>query len=322
MDFLETIREKAKKKKKTIILPEGSEKVICSAAQKIADDGIANIILLGDEKTINAGGKNIKILDPSRSNRKKEFAEEYFELRKNKETPAAAGKAMDNPLYFGCMLVRRGEADGLVGGALNTTADTVRAAIKVIGTGKNGSLVSSFFIMRVPDSPYGEKGHFLFADCGVVPDPTAEHLAAIALATAENADKLFGWTPRVAMLSFSTKGSAKSESAEKVKSAVEMARKENPALLIDGELQLDAAIVSEVAKKKGADRVLSGNANVLIFPDLNSGNIGYKLVQRLARADAVGPILQGLQKPVNDLSRGCSMEDVLNAVAVTAVQAG
>jgi len=227
---------------------------------------------------------------------------------------------METPLYFGCMLVREGEADGLVGGALNTTADTARAAIRVIGVGSSSCIMSSFFIMELPDGRFGENGCFFFADCGVIVEPTAEQLADIAIVTASNAKKMFGWTPRVAMLSYSTKGSAEGNSVSRIRQAIEIVRKKESGLLIDGELQFDAAIIPEVAKKKKAGDILSGNANILIFPDLNSGNISYKIAQRLGGAQAIGPIFQGLAKPVNDLSRGCSVEDIINAVAVTAIQ--
>ncbi len=320
MSFLDGLRVKAKEKQKTIVLPESNDERVCRAAEEIVKQKIAKVILLGNPSKINISESSVRIIDPNDSEKKEDFIETYYELRKGKENRKYAESIMDNFLYFGCMLVHKGEADGLVGGAVNNTADIVRSAIKVIGLRKGCSIISSFFIMKVPDHGYGENGCLLFADCGVVPEPNAEQLADIAVTTAASAGNLFGWTPRVAMLSYSTKGSAQGDSVEKVRKAVEIARGIDSGLIIDGELQLDAAIVSDVAKKKKADSVLSGNANILIFPDLNSANISYKIVQRLAGAEAVGPVLQGLAKPVNDLSRGCNVEDIVNSVAVTALQ--
>jgi phosphate acetyltransferase len=320
MDLLEQIRLRAKERFKTIVLPESEDERILQAARKITEQKLAKIIMLGDPQKTGESGKGMVIIDPKKSEKKKYFVDKYFELRKNKETMENAEMLMENPLYFGCMLVREGEADGLVGGALNTTADTARAAIRVIGVDSNSCIMSSFFIIELPDGRFGENGCFFFADCGVVVEPTAEQLADIAVVTASNAKKMFGWTPRVAMLSYSTKGSAEGSSVNRIRQAIEIVRKRESGLLIDGELQLDAAIIPEVAKKKKADNILAGNANILIFPDLNSGNISYKIAQRLGGAQAIGPIFQGLAKPVNDLSRGCSVEDIINAVAVTAIQ--
>lgn len=320
MNFLNTLKARAREKQRTIVLPEGNDERVRRAASEIVKQKVAKIILLGNPSKINISGNGLRVVDPESSEKKKDFIEAYYELRKNKESREYAESVMDNPLYFGCMLVRKGEADGMVGGAVNNTADVVRAAIRIIGVKKNCSVMSSFFIMKVPNVKCGEDGCFLFADCGVVPEPSAEQLADIAVSTASSARELFNWTPRVAMLSYSTKGSAQGVSVEKVKKAVDIARSRENGLMIDGEVQLDAAIVPDVAKEKKAHEVLSGNANILIFPDLNSGNISYKIVQRLAGAEATGPVFQGLAKPVNDLSRGCSVEDIVNSVAVTAVQ--
>ena len=321
MNFLDKIRVKAREKQKTIVLPEGEDERVRQAAKEIVKQKIGKVILLGTPSKLSISGSDIEVIDHVSSERKRDFTKTYYELRKDKKNMIDAESLMDNTLYFGCMLVRKGEADGLVGGAANATAEVARAAIKVIGLRENRSIMSSFFIMQVPNIDYGENGCFLFADCGVVSEPTSEQLADIALETASSAREFFGWTPlRVAMLSYSTKGSAEGDSFEKVRKAVDIARSTESNLLIDGEIQLDAAIVPEIAKKKEDDSVLSGNANILIFPDLNSGNISYKIVQRLAGAEAVSPIFQGLTKPVNDLSRGCRVEDIVNSAAVIAVQ--
>jgi phosphate acetyltransferase len=251
-----------------------------------------------------------------------EYANGFYELRKNKGvTIEQAEKTVKDPMYFGTMMVKLGHADGLVSGAVHTTGDLLRPGLQVIKTAQGISTVSSFFIMLVPDSTYGSNGMFLFSDCAVNPNPTAEQLAAIAISTAETAKNLCSMEPKVAMLSFSTKGSADHELVEKVRKATDIAKQLRPDLQIDGELQLDAAIVQKVAEQKAPGSSVAGQANVLIFPDLQSGNIGYKLVQRLAKAEAIGPVCQGFAKPINDLSRGCNVEDIVNVVAVTAVQA-
>jgi len=332
MDLMTNIINKAKGSAKTIVLPEGEEERVVEAAGKITADKIAKIVLLGDESKIAkiAAGqkvslKNIEIINPRNSKDLKNYTEEFYNLRKAKRkakglTSEEAGKIMLNPLYFGCMMVRQGRVDGLVGGSVNTTADTVRAALSVVGLKAGQATLSGFFLMIVPDCEYGEKGAFIFADCGVIPDPSARQLAAIAVSSAENARIFLNTGPVVAMLSFSTKGSAQHPSIDKVKEALEIVKKNNPELLIDGEFQVDAAIVPSVARIKTPGNKIAGQANVLIFPDLNSGNIAYKLTQRLAKAQAYGPILQGLAKPVNDLSRGCSAEDIVNVTAITAMQ--
>jgi phosphate acetyltransferase len=328
MDLISHIITKARGCKKTIVLPEGEEERVVKAAGKIIADKIAKIVLLGDEDKIAKIAdeskvflKGISIVNPAESHDLKDYSEEFFNMRKSKGlSKEAADKTMLNPLYFGCMMVRRGQVDGLVGGSVNTTADTVRAALQVVGLKEGKGTLSSFFLMIVPDCEYGEKGAFIFADCGVIPDPSSRQLAAVAVSSAESAKLFFNSEPVVAMLSFSTKGSASHPMIDEVREALDIVRKNNPQLLIDGEFQVDAAIVPSVAKIKVPDNKIAGKANVLIFPDLNSGNIAYKLTQRLAKAEAYGPILQGLAKPVNDLSRGCSVEDIVNVTAITAMQ--
>jgi len=322
MDLIKDIRIKAAGKKKTIVLPESGDERILSAAERIINEGIAaGVILIGDPNKIKIKkSAGIKIINHFDYERKHEFIETYSELRKGKETPQQTKQAMADPLFFGAMLVRKGLADCMVCGSVNSTANVLRSSIKVIGTREGCSLVSSFFIIQLKDEKLGEKGGYIFADCGVVPNPDARQLAQIAIASADSARTLFGWEPRVAMLSYSTKGSSGGESVGKVREAVEIVKAKEKGLCIDGEIQLDAAVVPDVARKKNAYEVLEGRANILIFPDLNSGNISYKLAQRFAGAQATGPILQGLAKPVNDLSRGCSVEDIVNSAAITMVQ--
>ena len=328
MDLIENIKKKAKRNYRAIVLPEGEEKRVIKAACKITADKMAKIILLGDEKKITKIAKsldislgNILIINPKTSNRQQGFSEEFYKLRKYKGlTPTQARQIMLNPIYFACMLLREGEVDGAVGGCVNTTADTVRAALQVVGLREGRATLSSCFLMIVPDCEYGYNGAFIFSDCGVVPNPSARQLAGIAISSAESARLFLNTEPYVAMLSFSTKGSAQHPSIDKIKEALQIVKSRKPHLAIDGEFQLDAAIVPYVAKIKAPDNKVAGRANVLIFPDLNSGNIAYKITQRLGRAQAYGPILQGLAKPVNDLSRGCSVEDIVNVVAITAIQ--
>ncbi|MDP1853529.1 MAG: phosphate acetyltransferase [Candidatus Omnitrophota bacterium] len=308
MDIESFLRSKAKKNKKVILLPEPEDIRVVKAAKIINAEGIAKAVIVRKDEMDSA-----KI---------KEYSGLFYELRKTKGiTHEDAERIMHSPLYYAAMMVRTGCASGFVAGASHTTPDVARAAIRCLGLDEKYSVVSSSFIMSVPNCAYGDDGLFFFADCGIVPEPNARQLANIALSTAELAKKILGIEPRVAMLSFSTKSSSDHNSLEKVKEATRIAKESRPDLKIDGELQLDSAIIPEVAKIKNAYDILEGRANVLIFPDLNSGNIGYKLVQRLAGARAIGPVLQGLAKPCCDLSRGCFAEDIVDCVAVTAIRA-
>ena len=293
------------------------------------EEGLADVYLVGSEQVIRekaeALGVNLEgvnIVDPETSDKLDTYINEFYELRKAKGmTVEKAGKIVRDPLYFGTMMVKMGDADGMVSGAVHTTGDLLRPGLQIIKTAPGVSVVSSFFIMMVPGSQYGEGGMLLFSDCAVNPNPNADQLAAIAIATADTAKNLCKMDPKVAMLSFSTMGSADHDLVTKVRVATEKAKELRPDLDIDGELQLDAAIVEKVASQKAPNSKVAGNANVLVFPDLQAGNIGYKLVQRFANAEAIGPVCQGFAKPINDLSRGCSSEDIVNVVAITAVQA-
>lgn len=330
MDLLETIIERAKSDKQRIVLPEGTEERTLRAADLILSDNVADIILLGNEQTIKdlAVKYNLPnihkaiIIDPKEHTKKKEYIELLVELRKNKGmTPEQAAILVEDPLYLACLMIKNGDADGEIAGAQNTTGDVLRPALQIIKTLPGVKVVSGAFIMFTQTPQYGENGILLFADCAVMPNPNAEELASIAVSSAKTMHSLVNVEPIVAILSFSTKGSAEHEMIDKVREATQIAKKMDSNLLIDGELQADAALVPSVGSSKAPGSLIAGKANVLVFPTLESGNIGYKLVQRLGSAQAVGPVLQGMAAPVNDLSRGCSIEDIYNMVAITANQA-
>ena len=329
MSFIEQIKQRAKQEIKTIVLPEATDVRILEAAQIVKKEGYAKVILIGNEEEVRklANEKNIdlgetEIIDPSKSKEIERYAKELYELRKAKGmTEEQANQLVLEPVYYGMMMVKLDEADGLVSGAAHSTSDTLRPALQILKTAPGTKLVSAFFVMVVPDCKYGENGTFIFADSGLNEEPDSEKLSEIAISSSKSFEQLVGKEPKVAMLSYSTYGSAHSASTEKVIEATKLVKEKEPNLLVDGELQLDAAIVPEVAEFKAKGSPLKGEANVLVFPDLGAGNIGYKLVQRLAKAEAYGPLCQGIAKPVNDLSRGCSSEDVAGVVAITAVQA-
>ena len=329
MSFIEQIKQRAKQEIKTIVLPEATDARILEAAQIIKEEGYAKVILIGNEEEVRklANEKNIdlgetEIIDPLKSDKTERYAKELHELRKAKGmTEEQANQLVLEPVYYGMMMVKLDEADGLVSGAAHSTSDTLRPALQILKTAPGTKLVSAFFVMVVPDCKYGENGTFIFADSGLNEEPDSEKLSEIAISSSKSFEQLVGKEAKVAMLSYSTYGSAHSASTEKVIEATKLVKEKEPNLLVDGELQLDAAIVPEVAEFKAKGSPLKGEANVLVFPDLGAGNIGYKLVQRLAKAEAYGPLCQGIAKPVNDLSRGCNSEDVAGVVAITAVQA-
>ena len=329
MSFIEQIKQRAKQEIKTIVLPEATDVRILEAAQIVKKEGYAKVILIGNEEEVRklANEKKIElgkteIIDPSKSEETERYAKELYELRKAKGmTEEQANQLVLEPVYYGMMMVKLDEADGLVSGAAHSTSDTLRPALQILKTAPGTKLVSAFFVMVVPDCKYGENGTFIFADSGLNEEPDSEKLSEIAISSSKSFEQLVGKEPKVAMLSYSTYGSAHSASTEKIIEATKLVKEKEPKLLVDGELQLDAAIVPEVAEFKAKGSPLKGEANVLVFPDLGAGNIGYKLVQRLAKAEAYGPLCQGIAKPVNDLSRGCSSEDVAGVVAITAVQA-
>ena len=323
--FIDGILDRAQAHKQTIVLPEGNDERTLAAAEIILARDIADLIILGDEASISASPYNVEkatIINPETAPDHTQVAQELFELRKAKGmTEEQADQLAKDVLYYGVMMVKRGHASGMVAGACHATGDVLRPCLQILKTAPGVKLVSSFFIMVVPDCELGHEGTFLFSDCGLEVQPDAERLAHIAINSAQSFETLIGAQPRVAMLSHSTYGSAKNNDAQKVVEATQLAQQLNPTLDLDGELQLDAAIIPEVGAAKAPASNVAGKANVLIFPDLDAGNIGYKLVQRLAHAEAYGPITQGLAAPVNDLSRGCSAEDIVGVIAITAVQA-
>jgi len=327
MGFIDSIKERARSNKKTIVLPETEDRRTYEATAQILAEGIANIVLVGSEEEVkkNSEGLDLSgaiIVDPKKDVKTDAYVAKLVELRQSKGmTPEQAREILLNQyLYYGVMMVKMGDADGMVSGACHSTADTLRPCLQILKTKPGTKLVSAFFLMVVPDCEFGAKGTFVFSDAGLNQNPNAEELAAIAQSSAETFETLVGEEAIVAMLSHSTMGSAKHPDVDKVALATKIAKEANPKLKIDGELQLDAAIVPSVGDSKAPNSAVAGKANVLVFPDLDAGNIGYKLVQRLAKAEAYGPITQGIAKPVNDLSRGCSAEDIVGVTAITAVQ--
>ena len=330
MPFIDSIKEKAKLAGKTIVLPESEDERVIRAAAEILSEGIARLVILGEPDKVNMLATKLgvhvfgaRIIDPVKDPEFDKYAEELYELRKSKGMTLEKAKEIlsTNKTYYGVMMVKDNKADGLVSGACHSTADTLRPALQILKTAPGVKMVSGFFIVDVPHCDYGEKGTFIFADSGLNQDPTSEELAVIAKSSAESFELLVGAPAKVAFLSHSTKGSAKHALVDKVVQAVEIAHRDYPEMVCDGELQLDAAIVPEVAASKAPGSEVAGHANVLIFPNLDGGNVGYKLVQRLGGADAYGPMLQGIARPVNDLSRGCKYKDIVGVVALTAVQA-
>lgn len=329
MSFIETIKQRAKQSIKTIVLPEGNDIRTIEAAKIALEEEYANIILIGKQeeitKTANEHNFDIskaQIINPVDSKNYEEFVQAFYELRKNKGmTIEKARELIKDETYFGMMMVKQGLADGLVSGAVHSTADTLRPALQILKTAPGTKLVSAFFLMIVPNCEYGENGAFVFSDAGLNEYPDADSLSEIAIASSKSFEQLVGKQSKVAMLSYSTYGSANSPLTEKVVEATKILKQKEPELICDGELQLDSAIIPEIAERKAPGSPVAGKANTLIFPDLDAGNIGYKLVQRLAKAEAYGPLCQGIAKPVNDLSRGCSSEDIAGVIAITAVQA-
>lgn len=330
MSFIEKVKEEAKQDIKTIVLPESEDLRVLQAAQKVLEQGFANIILIGNpdevEKLANKNNVDltgIQIINPETSNKLSKYVKDLYELRKNKGMTIEKAKEllMNNSRYFATMMVKEEDADGLVSGASHSTGDTLRPVLQILKTAPGTKLVSAFFVMVLKDKEFGEDGVLIFSDCGLNEYPDAEALSEIAISSSESFKELVGDTPKVAMLSYSTHGSAHSPLTDKVVEATKLLKEKMPDLICDGEIQLDAALIPEIAERKAPNSPLKGKANVLIFPDLDAGNIGYKLVQRLAHAEAYGPLCQGVAKAVNDLSRGCSSDDIVGVVAITAVQA-
>ena len=329
MAFIDGIKQKAKQNVKTIILPESEDMRVLEGASKALKEKYANIILIGDEAEVikRAEQNNIdlsgaQIVNPKTSEKYEEYANAFYELRKAKGmTLEQAKELLLEPIYFGMMMMKQGDSDGLVSGACHSTANTLRPALQILKTAPGTKLVSAFFLMEVPDCKYGENGVFVFGDCGLVENPSSDDLSEIAISSSKSFHQLTGKEAKVAMLSYSTYGSAHSELTEKVVEATKLLKEKEPNLACDGELQSDAALIPEVARSKAPESTVAGKANTLIFPDLNAGNIGYKLVQRLAKANAYGPLCQGIAKPVNDLSRGCNSDDIAGVIAITCVQA-
>ncbi len=332
MSFIEKIKEKAKNNKKTIVLVETNDFRTLEAASKTLQEGFANIILVGDQDEIKSKSNGLdlskaEIINPKTSQLVESYSNLFVELRGHKgmTKDKATDLLLNDPLYFGVALVKDSKADGMVAGAINSTANVLRAGLQIIGTAKDVKVVSSMFLMIVPNCDFGFKyensGILCFSDCALIQDPSSQELAQIAISSSKTFTQLTGEIPKVALLSHSTYGSASHSKIDKVLEALKIVKQEMPNLDIDGELQLDAAIVPSVGKSKAPDSAIAGNANVLIFPDLDAGNIGYKLVQRLAKAEAYGPVTQGMAKPINDLSRGCSSDDIIGTIAITALQA-
>ena len=329
MSFIDDIKKRAKEEIKTIVLPEANDIRTLKAVDLIAKDEFCNIVLIGNkediEKIANENKLNIsraQIIEPNNSEEFETYVNAFYELRKHKGmTIEKAKELMTDPVFFGMMMVKQGKADGLVSGAAHSTADTLRPALQILKTKPGTKLVSTFVVMSVPNCEYGEEGVFVFSDCGLNQNPNSEELSEIAIASASSFEQIIGKVPKVAMLSYSTYGSAKAEEVDKVRNATNLVKEKMPDLLVDGEMQFDAAIVPDIAKSKAPGSNVAGKANTIIFPDLQAGNIGYKLVERLAKAEAYGPICQGMAKPVNDLSRGCKAEDIVGVVAITCVQA-
>lgn len=329
MAFLEDIIKRAKEQRKTIVLPEATDIRTLKAVDLISKQDFCNVVLIGNkEEVLKMANENsfdvskAEIIEPSTSENYTEFVEAFYELRKHKGmTMEKAEELMKDPVFFGMMMVKKEKADGLVSGAAHSTADTLRPALQILKTAPGTKIVSTFSVMVVPNCEYGENGVFVFADCGLNQNPNSEELSEIAISTAKSFKQIIGKEPKVAMLSYSTKGSAKAEEVDKVRKATELAKEKDPELAIDGEMQFDAAIIPEIAKSKAPGSDVAGKANTLVFPELEAGNIGYKLVERLAKAEAYGPMCQGMAKPVNDLSRGCKAEDIVGVVAITCVQA-
>ncbi len=325
MNIMDSIKKQAKENVKTIILPESMDERVLDAAEIITKEGLAKIILIGNKEEIiskKSSLKDLEIIDPKDSDLTERFVKEFYELRKHKglTEDEARELLLTDYMHFACMLVKNDMADGVVSGACHSTSNTLRPALQIVKTSPDSVLVSSFFLMIVPNCEFGDNGTFVFADCALEQNPTPERLAAIGYDSAKNFESLVGKKAKVAFLSHSSYGSAKHDDVTKVVEAVKIAKEKYPEYLMDGELQLDSAIVPSVAKSKCPDSPLKGEANVLVFPDLDSANIAYKIVQRLGKAEAYGPVCQGMNKPINDLSRGCSVEDIVGTVAITSVQ--